>query len=167
MHEMTKLFFLLYVFLYCVPCNRVQAQHESHPMPLISPAADTLHFIKIDSTRSKMHPLVSDSLRNGRMAGTDSLRRTHQDSLHIKDTTVVRFIQGIGKLTTATDTENALYRDQLLWTDSKTLGDVFWKIPGFFYRGLGEAGKYVRYRRPAHQRASGRPSDERSYHWKI
>ena len=129
-------------FFIVQPCSQTQAQHESHPIPLNSPAAvDTMHIMKVDSTHSKMHPLISDSLRKGRMAGTDSLRKTHQDSLHLKDSMVVRFIPGIGKLTASTDTENVLYRDQLLWTDSKTLGDVFWKLPGFFYRGLGEAGK--------------------------
>ena len=142
MHEMTKYSFFLYALLYCMLSSPMQAQHEQHTLLPNSSAADTAHFIKTDSTRSSIHPFVPDSLRKGHIAGSDSLRKTHLDTVHIKDVTVVRFIQGIGKLTTATDTENALYRDQLLWTDSKTLGDVFWKIPGFFYRGLGEAGKY-------------------------
>ncbi len=171
MHKMIKYSFFLFAF-HCVMCSPVQAQPVHHEMPVKSAAADTSHIFKVDSIRSATHPLLLDSLRKGHTAGPDSLRKAHQDTVHLKDSTVIRFIPGIGKLTAATDTGDVLYRDQLLWTDAKTLGDVFWKLPGFFYRGLGEAGKVrtiecLRYGRPAHQRASGRPSDERSYNRKI
>jgi outer membrane cobalamin receptor len=119
MHEMIRRTFFFFSIIICTLCIPVQAQSGRVEKPPMRPPGDTTGTIR-----------------------PDSLRRANRDTVHVKDSVVVRFIPGIGKLTTATDTENVLYKNRLLWTDAKTLQDVFWKLPGFFYRGLGEAGKY-------------------------
>jgi outer membrane cobalamin receptor len=72
---------------------------------------------------------------------TDSTRWVHIDSTGT-DSLRIRFIPGIGQLTSVPDTLSTLYQKELLWNDAKTLSELTWKLPGFFYRDLGEAGKW-------------------------
>jgi outer membrane cobalamin receptor len=56
------------------------------------------------------------------------------------DSMKTRFLHGMGQIIPEVDTADALNQKQFLWTDAKYLGDLIWKIPGLFYRDLGEAG---------------------------
>lgn len=48
----------------------------------------------------------------------------------------------MGQVTSDVDSLSVLYQKQFLWSDAKVLDDIIWKLPGFFYRDLGEAGKW-------------------------
>lgn len=58
------------------------------------------------------------------------------------DSIRVRFIPGMGALTGFTDTTSELDRRQFLKSDAKHVGELIWKLPGFFWRDLGEDGKW-------------------------
>ncbi len=71
----------------------------------------------------------------------DSTALVSQDTTVI-DSVLVRFIPGMGQITDDIDSLSILYQKQFLWSDAKVIGDLIWKLPGFFYRDLGEAGKW-------------------------
>ena len=74
-------------------------------------------------------------------------KSTDSTALALKDTTAVdsvriRFIPGMGQITGDVDSLSVLHQKQFLWSDAKVVSDIIWKLPGFFYRDLGEAGKW-------------------------
>ena len=83
------------------------------------------------------HKSLIDVLHNG----IDTATFAHTDSTEI-DSVRIRFIPGMGQITEEVDATNALYQKQFLWSDAKNAGDLMWKVPGIFYRDLGEAGKW-------------------------
>lgn len=106
---------------------------KARPKPVLVP----------DSTRvqpqveEKKPSTALDSLRGKR----DTLAFAHPDSTVI-DSVRIRFIAGLGSLTGMIDTTSVLDRRQFLWTDAKYLGELMWKVPGFFWRDLGEDGTW-------------------------
>jgi outer membrane cobalamin receptor len=48
----------------------------------------------------------------------------------------------MGQVTEDVDTTSVLHQSQFLWSDAKNVEDLLWKVPGMFYRDLGEAGKW-------------------------
>jgi outer membrane cobalamin receptor len=70
----------------------------------------------------------ADSMALASTAAIDSIR--------------IRFIPGMGQITGDVDTLNVLHQKQFLWSDAKVVSEILWKLPGFFYRDLGEAGKW-------------------------
>jgi len=71
----------------------------------------------------------------------DTSSAVHADST-VVDTVRSRSLRGMGQFTEEVDTLSALSQRQFLWSDAKVPGDLIWKLPGFFYRDLGEAGKW-------------------------
>lgn len=55
----------------------------------------------------------------------------------------------MGSLTLSPDSSSVLHRSQFVWTESKYLGDLIWRIPGYHLSELGEVGKF------SHLRAYG------------
>jgi outer membrane cobalamin receptor len=90
-----------------------------------------------DSLKNAVSAPGTDSIRSK----ADSLKTMHADSIVI-DSVRIRFIPGMGQFIPDVDTESVLYQTQFLWSDAKNIGDLTWKIPGIFYRDLGEAGKW-------------------------
>ena len=82
-------------------------------------------------------PSIVDTLR--REIDTASL--VQPDSTAI-DSVRIRFIPGMGRIVDEVDTTDVMHQKQFIWTDAKYAGDLLWKQPGFFYRDLGEAGKW-------------------------
>ncbi len=60
----------------------------------------------------------------------------------VVDSVRVRFIPGMGKILKEPDTLDHFHQEKIIWSDTKYLTEIIWKLPGFFYRDLGEAGKY-------------------------
>ena len=87
--------------------------------------------------REQRNSIFGDTLRRL----NDSLSRAHTDSVII-DSVHIRFLPGMGRIAEKTDTTDALDQKQFLWSDAKTIEELLWKWPGFFYRDLGEAGKW-------------------------
>jgi outer membrane cobalamin receptor len=80
---------------------------------------------------------VPDSLK----MKSDSTGSAPTDSLVI-DSIRVRFLPGMGQMSMRVDTLSALHQKNILWSDAKVVGDLMWTLPGFFFRELGEAGKW-------------------------
>jgi hypothetical protein len=99
--------------------------------------------INSDSTNPRIilkpqnHPSLVDTLKKG----IDTALLAHADSTII-DTVRIRFFSGMGQMTEEVDTASVLHQKQFLWSDAKYAEDLLWKVPGFFYRDLGEAGKW-------------------------
>ncbi len=72
---------------------------------------------------------------------TDSTAHAPIDTT-VVDSVRIRFIPGMGQITSDVDSLSVLYQKQFLWSDAKVVSDIIWKLPGFFYRDLGEAGKW-------------------------
>ena len=72
---------------------------------------------------------------------TDSTALAHRDTMTV-DSVRIRYIPGMGQITGTVDTLSVLHQKQFLWSDAKVVSDILWKLPGFFYRDLGEAGKW-------------------------
>ena len=72
---------------------------------------------------------------------TDSTALAQKDTIAV-DSIRIRFIPGMGQITGDVDSLNVLHQKQFLWSDAKVVSDIIWKLPGFFYRDLGEAGKW-------------------------
>ncbi len=78
----------------------------------------------------------------------DSLMQMRKDTGAVRpDSTVidsirVRFIPGMGSLSGIIDTTSELDRRQFLTSDAKYVGELMWKLPEFFWRDLGEDGKW-------------------------
>jgi hypothetical protein len=98
---------------------------------------------KIDSTHPgliitrKRYFSSTDSLKKGK----DTTSFLHADSMKI-DTLRSRFLPGMGQIVELMDTTDVLHQKQFLWSDAKNIGEMIWMLPGFFYRDLGEAGKW-------------------------
>lgn len=58
-----------------------------------------------------------------------------------RDSMRIRFIDGMGSLQERVDSLDMLHQSQFIWTDARYAGELFWRIPGFHLRELGEAGK--------------------------
>ena len=86
------------------------------------------------STEKKYLP--SESKNN-----SDTTKVITMDTLKV-DSVRIRFMSGMGKMTDAFDTTNVLHQNRFLWTDTKYFGELIWKIPGLFYRDIGETGKW-------------------------
>lgn len=105
---------------------------------------------QVDSKRTIENPQVKKDtlLPASTLAAKDSLKAIKDttgairvDTLGI-DSLHIRFIPGMGQFIRDIDTSDALHQDQFVWSDAKTFCDLFWNIPGFYYRDLGEAGKW-------------------------
>ena len=68
------------------------------------------------------------------------MRFAKRDSV-VMDSVIIRYIPGMGTITGKIDTSDKLSRQQVLWTDAKNMNELIWKVPGFFWRDLGEAGE--------------------------
>jgi outer membrane cobalamin receptor len=71
----------------------------------------------------------------------DSTDLVFQDTTAI-DSVRIRFLPGMGQIINDIDSLSILHQKQFLWSDAKVIGDLIWKLPGFFFRDLGEAGKW-------------------------
>ena len=71
----------------------------------------------------------------------DSTARAPEDTTAV-DSVRIRFIPGMGQITGDVDSLSVLHQKQFLWSDAKVVSDIIWELPGFFYRDLGEAGKW-------------------------
>jgi outer membrane cobalamin receptor len=86
-------------------------------------------------------PQILPSFINRGQKGIDTTSHAYADST-VADTARIRFIPGMGQVTEEVDTASVLHQNQFLWSDAKDVGDLLWKVPGIFYRDLGEAGKW-------------------------
>ena len=91
-----------------------------------------LHVDSMATIQSKRLPVGSDSLQVEQLTKEDSRQQQKVDSL------VSRFIPGMGKITANVD--SAISQYNILWSDSRNLEEMIWRLPGFFVRTLGEAG---------------------------
>jgi outer membrane cobalamin receptor len=89
------------------------------------------------TSKQKITPSVIDTLK----MRNDTTSIAHADSVVI-DSVRIRFLPGMGQILDEIDTTDVSYQKQFLWSDAKNAGDLLWKLPGFFYRDLGEAGKW-------------------------
>ncbi len=96
-----------------------------------------------DSTKSGVisNPHKPRSFVDTLKKGTDTTLLARTDSTVI-DSVRIRFLRGMGEIIGEVDTTDALHQKQFLWSDARFLGDLIWDLPGFFYRDLGEAGKW-------------------------
>jgi outer membrane cobalamin receptor len=83
---------------------------------------------------------ASNALRAQQFPAQDSTSQK-KDSSAIQDTLRARFIPAMGSLRGIIDSSSLLHRSNMVWTDARNLSDLSWRIPGFFFRELGEAGK--------------------------
>ncbi|MGD1045594.1 MAG: putative porin [Bacteroidota bacterium] len=116
----------------------VYAQPTERKTPLIF-----RQTYKVDSTN---HGVISEPQKPPSFVDTqkkriDTASLAHADSTII-DSIRIRFIPGMGQIISEVDTTNVLHQKQFLWSDAKNISDLLWKLPGFFYRDLGEAGKW-------------------------
>jgi outer membrane cobalamin receptor len=131
--------FALGSFLFFALSRMVAQDIESRPSP---PYPRTTVITRdstntgVSSRKRKYSPAV-DTLR--KWSDTSSL--AHADSVII-DSVRIRFLAGMGQISQGIDTTDILYQKQFLWSDAKNIEDLLWKLPGFFYRDLGEAGKW-------------------------
>jgi outer membrane cobalamin receptor len=113
--------------------NKRDASHDIPPKSKIISDSTNPHI----NLEPQKHQSLIDALKKG----IDTTSLAHTDSTVI-DTVRIRFIPGMGQITDEVDTTNLLHQKQFLWSDAKNVGDLLWKVPGFFYRDLGEAGKW-------------------------
>ena len=93
--------------------------------------------IMVSSQIRRKPSSIVDTLKKG----IDTTSLAHADSTVI-DSVRIRFLPGMGQIIDEVDTTDVLHQKQFLWSDAKYVGDLLWKLPGFFYRDLGEAGKW-------------------------
>jgi len=96
-----------------------------------------------DSTNPNIvsEPRKSQSFVDTLKKGLGAASTAHVDSIII-DSVRIRFLPGMGQIIDEVDTTDVLHQKQFLWSAAKYVGDLLWKLPGFFYRDLGEAGKW-------------------------
>ena len=82
-------------------------------------------------------PSVADTLKKW----NDTASFARADSV-VRDSVRTRFLPGMGQIVEEIDTTDVLHQKQFLWSDARNIGDMVWMLPGFFYRDLGEAGKW-------------------------
>lgn len=102
---------------------------------------DTLSTKPDSIINSNIKLPLSDSYNDTSNLSKDTTSNFAADSLSI-DSIQVRFISGMGKIGTHYETTSALYFSNFLWSDAKYFGELIWMLPGFYYRDLGEAGKW-------------------------
>jgi outer membrane cobalamin receptor len=102
-----------------------------------------LERVLVDTTtvKGKVQEEKPTYFVTGLSKSTDSTALTPKDTTAI-DSVRIRFLPGMGQITDDIDSLSALHQKQFLWSDAKVVSDVIWKLPGFFYRDLGEAGKW-------------------------
>ena len=120
--------------------SSVSAQDiESKSVPFVPQKS----VVTMDSTNpgftsnKRRTPSVVDTLKKW----NDTASVAHADSV-VSDSVRTRFLHGMGQIVEEIDTTDVLHQKQFLWSDAKDVGDLLWKLPGFFYRDLGEAGKW-------------------------
>ena len=113
--------------------NKRDASHDVPPKSKII-SDSTNPYLNLEPQK---HQSLIDALKKG----IDTSSLAHSDSTVI-DTVRIRFIPGMGQITDEVDSTDLLHQKQFLWSDAKNVGDLLWKLPGFFYRDLGEAGKW-------------------------
>ena len=109
-------------------------QHHDERIP-VRPPGDTL------SVRRAAPQQMRTSAVGGLSKPTDSTALAPKDTT-AADSVRIRFIPGMGQITSDVDSLSVLHQKQFLWSDAKVVSDIIWKLPGFFYRDLGEAGKW-------------------------
>jgi outer membrane cobalamin receptor len=108
-----------------------------------SPVVPQKSIVTMDSTnpgfisKQQKTPSIVDTLKKW----NDTTSLAHADSVVI-DSVRARFLPGMGQIVEDIDTTDVLHQKQFLWSDAKYVGDLLWKLPGFFYRDLGETGKW-------------------------
>jgi outer membrane cobalamin receptor len=131
--------FLTVVLLLFVAALGSAQQTERTTSPILHQTSN----VYVDSTNSGIiskpqeHSSFVDTLKKG----IDTTSFAHADSTVI-DSVRIRFLPGMGQIVDEVDTTSVLHQKQFLWSDAKYTGDLLWKLPGFFYRDLGEAGKW-------------------------
>jgi outer membrane cobalamin receptor len=121
-------FLILQVWTIVYPQDRTEKRSERIPV-------DTA------AVRGTVQEGKRTSVVSGLSKPTDSTALAPQDTTAI-DSVRIRFIPGMGQITGDVDSLNTLHQKQFLWSDAKVVSDLIWKLPGFFYRDLGEAGKW-------------------------
>ncbi len=104
--------------------SRAQERRDSLFVPRSPVQRDSLRVVKFDTSH-----IIPDSLR---FAKRDSV---------VIDSIVIRYIPRMGTITGKIDTSDGLSRQRFLWTDAKNVNELLWKVPGFYWRDLGEAGE--------------------------
>jgi outer membrane cobalamin receptor len=133
-----RIFLIIVVVLF--DAALISAQNTEKTTSPLVPQMSKAH---VDSTNSgiisgqQKYSSIVDTLKKG----IDTASLAHADSTVI-DSVRIRFLPGMGQIIDEVDTTSVLHQKQLLWSDAKYTGDVLWKLPGFFYRDLGEAGKW-------------------------
>jgi outer membrane cobalamin receptor len=127
---------VLYIeaFLILQICTIVYPQHRTERRPERAPVDTT-------AVRNTVQEGKRTAVENGLSKSTDSTALAYKDTTAV-DSVRVRFIRGMGQITGDVDTLSVLHQKQFLWSDAKVVSDIIWKLPGFFYRELGEAGKW-------------------------
>jgi outer membrane cobalamin receptor len=118
----------------------VAAQHtETKTSPIIPQTS----IVNVDSTNPNIvsGPRKSQSFVDTLKKGIGVNSSAHADSTVI-DSVRIRFIPGMGQIIDEVDTTDVLHQKQFLWTAAKNVGDLLWELPGFFYRDIGETGKW-------------------------
>jgi outer membrane cobalamin receptor len=102
-----------------------------------------LEHIPVDTAavRGEVQEEKHTSIVTGLSKSTDSTALAPQDTTAV-DSVRIRFLPGMGQITGDVDSLSVLHQKQFLWSDAKVVSDLIWKLPGFFYRDLGEAGKW-------------------------
>ncbi len=114
-----------------------------HTETKTSPVITRTSTINVDSMSHNIviEPRKSQSFVDTLKNGVGAISTAHADSTVI-DSVRIRFLPGMGQIINEVDTTDVLHQKQFLWSDAKYVGDLLWKLPGFFYRDLGEAGKW-------------------------
>lgn len=130
---------LFLVVLFSFAAAPISAQDIERETPHIIPEKT----IRADSMSSGIliAPQKHSSVIDTQKKGNDTLSIAPADSIVI-DSVRSRFLHGMGQIIDYVDTMSMLHQKQFLWSDAKYEGDLIWKMPGFFYRDLGEAGKW-------------------------
>jgi outer membrane cobalamin receptor len=137
--KFTIRFITLVILLPFAPAIVSAQQTEKNTLPIFH-VPPTVH---IDSTNSGIisGPRKQSSFIDTLKKRIDTTSLAHSDST-VKDSVRIRFLPGMGQIIDEADTTDVLHQKQFLWSDAKYTGDLLWKLPGFFYRDLGEAGKW-------------------------
>jgi len=129
-----KSFLYIEAFLILQVWTIVYPQHHDERRPVHVPV-DTA------TVRGTVQEGKPTSVVHGLSKSTDSTALAHKDTTAV-DSVRVRFIPGMGQITGDVDSLSVLHQKQFLWSDAKVVSEIIWKLPGFFYRDLGEAGKW-------------------------
>jgi outer membrane cobalamin receptor len=129
-----KSFLYIEAFLILQVWTIVYPQHRPEKRPERAPV-DTA------AVRGTVQEGKPTSVVHGLSKPTDSTALAPKDTTSV-DSVRIRFIPGMGQITGDVDSLSVLHQKQFLWSDAKVVSEIIWKLPGFFYRDLGEAGKW-------------------------